>query len=123
MVVAVDLDGTLCEYHEGAPAEIGQPIEGMIEELQKLKEAGWVVIIWTVRPACLELALQLEAFGVPFDHINENPYGPKDGSNKIYADVYIDDKAFRFMGRSAGLAKAVMEFQAWHKAPPYEPQE
>jgi phosphoglycolate phosphatase-like HAD superfamily hydrolase len=123
MVVAVDLDGTLCEYHEGAPAEIGDVMPGMIDELKKLKEAGWWICIWTVRPASLDLALQLEAMGAPFDEINANKYGPKDGSNKIYADVYLDDKAFQFMGDTTGLADKIMKFQAWHKAPPFEPKE
>lgn len=120
LVVAVDLDGTLCEYHEGAPAEIGKPLPGMVEELKKLKEAGWYIVVWTVRPASLDLALQLEALKIPFDEINSNKYGPKDGSNKIYADVYVDDKALTFSGETGGLAEKVMSFKPWHNAEPYQ---
>jgi predicted NUDIX family NTP pyrophosphohydrolase len=123
MVAAIDLDGTLCTYREGAPAEIGPVLDGWVEELQELRDNGWKIVLWSVRPASLDIALKLEAQGVPFDYFNENPHGPKDGSNKIYADVYVDDKGWRFMGDPKGIAKAIMSFQAWHKAPPYEPKE
>lgn len=120
MVVAVDLDGTLCEYHEGAPAEIGTPIPGMIDELRALDAAGWVIVIWTVRPDTEELRKQLDALGVPYSYLNENPHGPPDGSNKIYADVYLDDKAMTFNGDTKGLAQRILGFRPWHKAAPWE---
>ena len=120
MVVAVDLDGTLCPYKEGAPADIEPPIPGMLRELGALKAAGWVICIWTVRPTTPELARKLKEHRVPFDHINENPHGPPNGSNKIYADVYLDDKAMTFNGDTSGLAEKILRFKPWHRAAPWE---
>jgi len=120
MVVAVDLDGTLCEYRDGAPAEIGPPIPGMLRELRALKAAGWVIVVWTVRPASNDLRKQLEKLEVPFDFINENPHGPPNGSSKIYADVYLDDKAMTFNGETKGLAEKILSFRPWHKSAPWE---
>lgn len=120
MVLAIDLDGTLCEYKEGPPSDLGALIPGILRELQALKAAGWVVVIWTVRKESDELRRQLEKLNVPFDFINKNPYGPPDGSDKIYADVYLDDKAMTFNGDTAGLAVKVLRFKAWHKAAPWE---
>lgn len=120
MVIAVDLDGTICEYKEGGPAQLGAPIPGMIDQLQALKAVGWVVVIWTVRKESNELRSQLEKLGIPFDFINQNPHGPIDGSDKIYADVYLDDKALTFNGDTKGLAEKVINFRPWHRAPPWE---
>jgi hypothetical protein len=30
---------------------------------------------------------------VPYDFVNENPYQPDDSSDKLHADVYVDDRA------------------------------
>lgn len=120
MVVAVDVDGTLCEYRDGGPAKLGPPVDGMIEQLEALKAAGWVIVIWTVRPDSPELREQLDSYGVPYDYVNENPHGPPGGSNKIYADVYLDDKAMRFSGETKGLAEQIIKFRPWHKAAPWE---
>ena len=120
MVVAVDVDGTFCKYKEGAPADLGESIPGMVEQLLALKAAGWKIVAWTVRPDSPELRKQLDARGMPYDYVNENPHGPPNGSNKIYADVYLDDKAMQFYGETKGLAEKIINFRPWHKAAPWE---
>jgi hypothetical protein len=120
MVVAVDLDGTLCEYRDGAPDDIGPLNDGMLRELKALEAAGWVIVIWTVRKDSEGIRRQLDALGVPYSYINENPHGPPNGSNKIYADVYLDDKAMTFNGDTKGLAERIIKFRPWHKAAPWE---
>ncbi len=45
-VVVVDLDGTICEHRYPA---FGEPIAGAKEALQRLKAAGFWIVIHTVR--------------------------------------------------------------------------
>lgn len=109
-VVAVDLDGTLCEYDGWkGPAHFGKPIPGVVKALFELKKAGWAVVIWTTRRTDHALKAHLEKHGVPYDFINKNPFGPPQGSHKIFADVYLDDRAVRFDGNTGGLAKRIMD--------------
>ena len=111
-VLAIDADGTLLEYTH--PPDIGAPLPGMREELEKLRKHGWLIVIWTVRSDVEQMRNHLEAHDIPFDFINQNPYGPPDGSNKIYSDVYLDDKALRFDGETDGLADKILYFRPWH---------
>lgn len=97
--IAVDLDGTILEYDGWKGHDhFGKPLPGVREALQKLKEQGFVIIIWTTRNNREEIAKYLKEQGIPFDYINENPYGPPGGSNKVYADYYVDDRAVEFRG-------------------------
>ena len=110
-VLALDLDDTtLFDAH---PA-LGKPIDGIIQQLEVLKAMGWLITIWTVRNESKEIAEHLKKLGVPFDYINENPFGPSGGSRKIYADVYLDDRALNFDGETKGLAEKINSFKPWH---------
>lgn len=112
-VLALDVDGTLLEY-TGSSA-FGNPVPGMVRELELLRQMGWKISLWTVRNPSNDLRVHLEKHGVPYDFINQNPHGPADQSRKIYADVYLDDKALSFNGDACGLAGRVAAFKAWHK--------
>lgn len=110
-VVAVDLDGTI--LHDEFP-EKGKPVDGMRKQLEALHELGWKIVIWTVRDENESVAAHLRKYDIPFDYINENPHGPPKTSRKIYADVYLDDRAITFNGDSAGLAQKIAQFKPWH---------
>ena len=98
-VIAVDVDGTLCEYDGWkGPAHIGKPYPKVVEVLNKLKERGWLIVIWTTRKADNVLRKHLREHNVPFDYINKNPKGPQQGSPKLFADIYWDDRGLRFSG-------------------------
>lgn len=95
MIIAVDFDGTISrgEY----PAIAGeQPYAGV--SLRRLHEAGHYIIIWTCRSGeqLLEAINWMLERGIPFDRVNDHSpanlaeYGQ--GSKKIYADCYIDDR-------------------------------
>lgn len=95
-IIAVDFDGTLCmDSYPG----IGIPNMPLIEMLKSLQKEECKIILWTCRCGKrLEEAVRwCQTFGLIFDKINENTdeileeYGSD--SRKIYADVYIDDKA------------------------------
>lgn len=95
-IIAVDFDGTLCT--DAYPA-IGLPNLPLIMLMKELKSQGKKIILWTCRCGQqLEEAVDwCRRFGLEFDAVNENvteiieKYGTD--ARKIYADVYIDDKA------------------------------
>lgn len=103
MIVAVDFDGTLCR--SPWPAVDDMDLVG-IYVLKEFKKKGGRVILWTCRNGeHLQAAVDACAkYGLYFDAVNDNDpqhlqnweahHGkPLKYSPKIYADLYIDDKA------------------------------
>lgn len=112
LTIAVDFDGTLCEY---AFPNIGNQTDQqkqLLNLLISLKRKGHYLILWTNRGdneklKCLSEAIEwCKKQGLEFDQINKNNpekeakklsgYSPK-----ILADYYIDDKALEFGNESA----------------------
>lgn len=104
MRICIDLDGVICELKkEGEKYEDLKPIEGAVETIRKLKDEGHYIIIYTARhmKTCNgniyeviakigKITLKwLEKHQIPYDEI---VFG------KPWADIYIDDNAFRFNG-------------------------
>lgn len=89
--VAVDLDGTILT--PSTPPDFGRLRPKAKAVIQGFKDKGYRVIIFTVRNDNDAVGRKLVELGVPYDYINENPDQPKDGSGKVIADVYIDDRA------------------------------
>jgi hypothetical protein len=100
--VVVDLDGTICEHRFPA---FGEPIAGAREALQRLKRAGFWIIIHTVRTSSYYQAVgmyqpevnsseavsaYLQAHQIPFDEIWVH--------DKPVAMAYIDDRGLRLIG-------------------------
>lgn len=106
-VIAVDFDGTLCEY---AFPKIGKQNENhlkLLNLLKNLREKGHKLILWTCRGDNEEYPCLTEAIdwcknqGLEFDAINENVAGTKKLSGpspKVVADYYLDDKSLLFFG-------------------------
>lgn len=102
MRICLDLDGTICHSRQGNEdySEV-KPRPKAVEAIQKLKSGGHYIIIYTSRhmETCnsnvgLVVARQaktllnwLDKYKIPYD---EMWFG------KPLADVYIDDRAFRF---------------------------
>lgn len=94
-IYAVDFDGTLCE---SIFPGIGAPNLALIEHLKKRRAQGNKIILWTCRVGGrLQAAVDwCKEYGLEFDAVNENLPEIIEWFNdcrKIYADVYIDDKA------------------------------
>lgn len=95
-IIAVDFDGTLCENQW---PEIGLPNTKLIKELIYRRKHGDKLILWTNRVNDkLEAAVNwCKEQGLEFDAVNDNlpEIVESFGSNcrKIFADVFIDDKA------------------------------
>ena len=97
-IIAVDFDGTLCK---NAWPEIGEPNAWLIQNLISSKEEGHKIILWTCRTGeLLDKAIGwCKNKGLIFDAINENVSEAIErfggDCRKVYADVYLDDKAVR----------------------------
>ena len=91
MIIAVDFDGTL---------QIdGEPNMQLIQRLRVEQTSGSIVILWTCREGrTLQDALSfLARHGFRPSYVNRNAPEVicrlKRDPRKVYADVYIDDKA------------------------------
>ena len=99
MIIAVDFDGTLCKHEF---PKIGSPNMEVINLIKKFKSQGHKIILNTCRDGkYLEEAIDWCRFeGLEFDAVNDNVQEVKDNffelSNKIYADIYIDDRNYCF---------------------------
>lgn len=95
-IIAVDFDGTLCENQW---PEIGLPNTKLIKELIYRRKQGDKLILWTNRvDDKLENAVNwCKEQGLEFDAINDNlpeiveSFGSN--SRKVFANIYIDDRA------------------------------
>ncbi len=86
----IDLDNTLC-ITENSNYEKSKPIYDRIEKVNKLKEEGNHIVIWTARGATTGIdhteltKKQLYDWGIKYDELK---------MGKPSYDVYIDDKSF-----------------------------
>lgn len=95
MILAVDMDGTLCK--DEFPL-IGEPNFPLIRDLIQLSSEGVYLILWTCRvnDRLQEAVDWCKSWGLKFDSINDNLEHnvEKYGTNprKVFADFYIDDR-------------------------------
>ena len=96
MIIAVDFDGTIIEA--GHFPNLGPTLPHAFEVLKKLQEKGHQLILWTCRgKKSLDTAVEFcKENGLVFDAINENINKEyyNHTSNKIVANIYIDDSAY-----------------------------
>lgn len=90
--IAIDFDGTLFKWSKFP--EIGEPVPYALEVVKRLKACGHELILWTCRDGDrLQMAKdKLLEYGLEFHHYNvvADQYLL---SNKVDADLFIDDKA------------------------------
>ncbi|MRJ11650.1 hypothetical protein EDL98_11300 [Ornithobacterium rhinotracheale] len=96
MIIAIDFDGTIAVSK--FPEILGLQFKAK-KYIQKLKEDGHYIIVYTCRSGDnLTNAINfLLERGIPFDRVNDNsPENLKQynsaNTRKVYADVYVDDK-------------------------------
>ncbi|MCM1062063.1 MAG: hypothetical protein NC452_17500 [Eubacterium sp.] len=118
--MAVDFDGTLCENDF---PEIGEPKDVVIDYIKRQAAAGAHIILYTCRENGTERNLLDEALqfcteqGIELYAVNENPdntfsekYGSY-GGRKVFADIYIDDKAMNVDYLEAAMEKILQAEQ------------
>ena len=105
LIVAVDLDNTIAEYKGWVSnTHFMPPLAGAREMLNILYAAGWTIVVYTCRENRSDVALYLNKWGIPFHAINKDvAYPGLTGCHgtcgrKLFANVYIDDRAVQFDG-------------------------
>lgn len=110
--IAVDFDGVIAEYdgYQG-PGVLGPPRMDVIEALRTLVAEGWKIVIYTTRGE-QEIASYLAQHRIPHDEINRNSDYETQGSKPV-ADVYWDDRAFRYTGDARRDLDLIRGFRTW----------
>ncbi len=105
LTIAVDFDGTLCEYAFPEIGEQSKEQKKLMEILISMREEGHKIILWTNRgdndryPVLSQAVQWCKEKGLEFDAVNSNISGQKKISGyspKVMADYYIDDKVLEF---------------------------
>ena len=118
MIIALDFDGTLADH---AFPEIGKPRTWLIEQAIEWRKGGDKIILWTCREDVniadhasyvprnylTEAVEWCKKFGLEFDAINQQLEEIDDPmlkvSRKIFADIYIDDRAVIFNDKTESI--------------------
>lgn len=110
-VVGVDLDGTILDFDGwNGHKHFGKVKRGAKKALERFKRKGYVIVIWTTRSNVKDIDDCLRKNNIPFDYINENPYSPPDSSDKIFCDVYVDDRGIEFKDNWDEVRDRVIDF-------------
>ena len=105
LTIAVDFDGTLCEFAFPGIGEQRRSHKMLMSKLIQLRIEGHKLILWTNRgdndeyPVLTEAVEWCRKKGLVFDAVNENLPNQKKLSGyspKVMADIYIDDRALEF---------------------------
>ena len=83
--IVIDFDGTIVDHDMNV-------LEGAIYSINKLKEYGYKIKIYTCREDTENIENFLNENGIPFDDIYTN----EDTVRKPTASYYIDDRAIQF---------------------------
>ncbi len=101
LVIGVDFDGVCaedCGTWQGRGV-FGKPIPETRVLLKLLKAWGWEVALWTTRGEVDDLKRFCAEHDLPVDYWpGENPYRHEErgASDKLKADIYLDDRGVRF---------------------------
>lgn len=120
LVIAVDLDGVIAEYDGWKGSNvIGVPKKGAQKYLQLLHDEGWIIIIFTARPPteANHVEAYLLKWGIPYDAVNKNinDYFRDSLTCKIFANVYLDDKAIGALGKKWNWKKTYWRLRWLHR--------
>lgn len=111
--VVFDFDGVIHSYTNGWKGEDvipDQPVEGIADSIQEIREAGYEVAVVSTRcasPKGMEAVKQYLA--------DNEIVVDKVCKEKPPAIVYIDDRAICFDGRSDELLEKIKSFKPWYQ--------
>lgn len=117
--ICIDFDGVIHDYSKGWQGVdvFNKPVNGAKEGTTALREAGWMIIIYTTRNDTPALRAWLEENQITYDHINYNPNQPE-GSDKgkLIANVYLDDRGILFDGNWEKAIERTLGFIPWQES-------
>lgn|SRR5574340_33405 len=104
--LSFDFDGVLHSYSSGwqGPDVIGDPpVPGMAAALHRLAALGWTLSVCSSRARYPEGKAAMEAW------LGEHgfPMGMEISSEKLPAELYVDDRALRFDGCVPAMLEAI----------------
>lgn len=103
--ICFDFDGVCATYDKWKGVDVfDDPIPETAELTRLFHEKRWRVILWTTRKMTGALCEWLEHHNFRFDSINACDHNPPDTSNKPIAEMYIDDRGFRFNQAAPGFS-------------------
>ncbi len=95
--ICFDFDGVCATYDTWRGVDIfGEPVPGVADLVKILRGRGYHVILWTTRKMTPAFLGWLVDHGFEFDSINACDHNPPDTSIKPIAEMYVDDRAYRF---------------------------
>lgn len=98
-IIAVDFDGTLVEHMY---PKIGKTKKKTLEFILKAQEKGAKIILYTCRGGkyldeaikwCEDNGIKLTAVNDDIPSVKESEFGITKSKGKIYANIYLDDRA------------------------------
>lgn len=100
---AIDFDGVLHRYSGWKDGKIEGPIDGALEGIEELRDAGHEVVVFTTRDKEL-VELWLERNGFPALEVTNV-------KRSFY--VLVDDRAISFEGSWDGMAQRILGFEPY----------
>ena len=88
--IGLDYDGVINQMTESSPGEFLPPIEGALMAVTSFLRDGFEVVVYTARTDLGEVKQWLVEHGFPKLVVT---------NEKLPADIYVDDKGYRFSGR------------------------
>lgn len=115
-VIALDFDGVLHAYTSGWQGPTGipdPPVPGMAEACHALVAQGFDLVVMSSRAR----PIYPEGPAAIRDWLARNGFPPMEvTSEKVHADVYVDDRGFRFTGDAAAFMAFVLgDTRPWNK--------
>ena len=121
LVLAIDFDGVIAQYDRWKGFNVmGPPIKGARKYLNKLRQEGWILVVWTTRPFTSNLEFYLRQFDIPFVTVNKDIKNWYDNiDHKIFANVFLDDKDIRSLNKKWSWWKTYLRLR-WKNRHLYE---
>jgi hydroxymethylpyrimidine pyrophosphatase-like HAD family hydrolase len=115
-IFAFDFDGVIAHYDGNYKTNTaGKPNIKVVEAMKILKQRGHRILISSSRGNEF-LKKYCERYGIPVDHINENPDHKEGNKGKPVASVYLDDRAVTYTGQDTKeIVKLLENFKAYWK--------
>lgn len=120
-IIAIDFDGLMVKdsginINKNYPYITSEPVPFLKEVLTYMKDHDIKVVVWTCREYMDKEAMEKWLVGndIPYDSVNSSIdfCSAWDGyeSRKIYADMYVDDKAYGFNDSPAMMLDVLYRF-------------